>query len=168
MEDNNFNRRNFDHDYKNGSRYDENTDSYYETYEEYRRNKDINSYIGRSIDDMLRGFNLGGLNDRIQKTVDMAIDEVNRSAVYKMAKKAGGDIISPIYEKEIKRQRSINRNKMIDRLVNKPRGLYTSIGFMVPSFILSMISSITGVRSEEHTSELQSRQYLVCRLLLEK
>src|SRR3712207_8948867 len=26
----------------------------------------------------------------------------------------------------------------------------------------------TKVRSEEHTSELQSRQYLVCRLLLEK
>src|SRR3712207_988660 len=35
------------------------------------------------------------------------------------------------------------------------------------------LSSITGAgpempRSEEHTSELQSRQYLVCRLLLEK
>src|SRR3712207_8156732 len=30
-------------------------------------------------------------------------------------------------------------------------------------------SSCTGYcRSEEHTSELQSRQYLVCRLLLEK
>src|SRR3712207_7312322 len=28
-------------------------------------------------------------------------------------------------------------------------------------------SRVTG-RSEEHTSELQSRQYLVCRLLLEK
>src|SRR3712207_8286713 len=27
---------------------------------------------------------------------------------------------------------------------------------------------IIGKRSEEHTSELQSRQYLVCRLLLEK
>src|SRR3712207_7171441 len=27
---------------------------------------------------------------------------------------------------------------------------------------------IIGLRSEEHTSELQSRQYLVCRLLLEK
>src|SRR3712207_8323945 len=26
----------------------------------------------------------------------------------------------------------------------------------------------TSARSEEHTSELQSRQYLVCRLLLEK
>src|SRR3712207_8465999 len=28
--------------------------------------------------------------------------------------------------------------------------------------------TIEKVRSEEHTSELQSRQYLVCRLLLEK
>src|SRR3712207_7573623 len=27
---------------------------------------------------------------------------------------------------------------------------------------------VVGPRSEEHTSELQSRQYLVCRLLLEK
>src|SRR5258707_15142139 len=27
---------------------------------------------------------------------------------------------------------------------------------------------VTSARSEEHTSELQSRQYLVCRLLLEK
>src|SRR3712207_7397053 len=27
---------------------------------------------------------------------------------------------------------------------------------------------VTASRSEEHTSELQSRQYLVCRLLLEK
>src|SRR3712207_7005489 len=29
-------------------------------------------------------------------------------------------------------------------------------------------SALEEVRSEEHTSELQSRQYLVCRLLLEK
>src|SRR3712207_7578248 len=29
-------------------------------------------------------------------------------------------------------------------------------------------ASIAWARSEEHTSELQSRQYLVCRLLLEK
>src|SRR3712207_8433402 len=29
-------------------------------------------------------------------------------------------------------------------------------------------SPLRNVRSEEHTSELQSRQYLVCRLLLEK
>src|SRR3712207_7866990 len=30
------------------------------------------------------------------------------------------------------------------------------------------IHEVPHVRSEEHTSELQSRQYLVCRLLLEK
>src|SRR5258707_13286367 len=29
-------------------------------------------------------------------------------------------------------------------------------------------SDLLAIRSEEHTSELQSRQYLVCRLLLEK
>src|SRR3712207_7470255 len=38
--------------------------------------------------------------------------------------------------------------------------------------LLALISSDragpTLLRSEEHTSELQSRQYLVCRLLLEK
>src|SRR3712207_7656871 len=37
----------------------------------------------------------------------------------------------------------------------------------VTSPICSSIIGPTG-RSEEHTSELQSRQYLVCRLLLEK
>src|SRR5258707_3139170 len=41
----------------------------------------------------------------------------------------------------------------------------------IPTTLLSSARhSITGDnhRSEEHTSELQSRQYLVCRLLLEK
>src|SRR3712207_6877113 len=33
---------------------------------------------------------------------------------------------------------------------------------------LSPNEDFIGLRSEEHTSELQSRQYLVCRLLLEK
>src|SRR5258707_2741313 len=33
---------------------------------------------------------------------------------------------------------------------------------------LSASDGVEAERSEEHTSELQSRQYLVCRLLLEK
>src|SRR3712207_7129354 len=33
--------------------------------------------------------------------------------------------------------------------------------------IMSEVAGDLGLRSEEHTSELQSRQYLVCRLLLE-
>src|SRR5947209_10548595 len=32
----------------------------------------------------------------------------------------------------------------------------------------SLAATVRIMRSEEHTSELQSRQYLVCRLLLEK
>src|SRR5258707_5316772 len=35
-------------------------------------------------------------------------------------------------------------------------------------FLLAPSGAFAGFRSEEHTSELQSRQYLVCRLLLEK
>src|SRR3712207_7574274 len=38
---------------------------------------------------------------------------------------------------------------------------------LVEAFQTAMNRS-TDYRSEEHTSELQSRQYLVCRLLLEK
>src|SRR3712207_8282831 len=41
------------------------------------------------------------------------------------------------------------------------------IGCSVPSDHRTSLAS-RRARSEEHTSELQSRQYLVCRLLLEK
>src|SRR3712207_8343037 len=34
--------------------------------------------------------------------------------------------------------------------------------------VLEFRRAVAPLRSEEHTSELQSRQYLVCRLLLEK
>src|SRR3712207_8659300 len=37
-----------------------------------------------------------------------------------------------------------------------------------PVAVLGALVLVGGLRSEEHTSELQSRQYLVCRLLLEK
>src|SRR5258707_12019846 len=40
---------------------------------------------------------------------------------------------------------------------------------MIPLYEqIGVVFAIVGIRSEEHTSELQSRQYLVCRLLLEK
>src|SRR3712207_8347905 len=53
---------------------------------------------------------------------------------------------------------------------------YLYYGFKVPSywwnqlklFIQKFIGERPKYRSEEHTSELQSRQYLVCRLALEK
>src|SRR3712207_4073785 len=42
-----------------------------------------------------------------------------------------------------------------------------AFGLAVMAMIYA-IGPLSGCRSEEHTSELQSRQYLVCRLLLEK
>src|SRR5438445_9944515 len=36
------------------------------------------------------------------------------------------------------------------------------------SWTAATVNGVRPLRSEEHTSELQSRQYLVCRLLLEK
>src|SRR3712207_7508756 len=47
-----------------------------------------------------------------------------------------------------------SRTALLDRLVER-----------IPS---AGAQPLTLFRSEEHTSELQSRQYLVCRLLLEK
>src|SRR3712207_7890111 len=41
-------------------------------------------------------------------------------------------------------------------------------GELDPVRLLVQADPQAEVRSEEHTSELQSRQYLVCRLLLEK
>src|SRR3712207_8483871 len=48
---------------------------------------------------------------------------------------------------------------------------YTEAGRLPAGLMESVaehLEDLEGVRSEEHTSELQSRQYLVCRLLLEK
>src|SRR3712207_8085166 len=51
-------------------------------------------------------------------------------------------------------------------------GLYQrqrrSLRARVPGELGARATGRPEVRSEEHTSELQSRQYLVCRLLLEK
>src|SRR3712207_342973 len=48
------------------------------------------------------------------------------------------------------------------------RSVGLMLGRSVPALALAAVIALVEVRSEEHTSELQSRQYLVCRLLLEK
>src|SRR3712207_8749830 len=52
--------------------------------------------------------------------------------------------------------------KNLDRLLEE------NDHFSLYLFPFSKVCQINTCRSEEHTSELQSRQYLVCRLLLEK
>src|SRR3712207_8346119 len=44
----------------------------------------------------------------------------------------------------------------------------TGLDINKTKLIIAQIIKSSGIRSEEHTSELQSRQYLVCRLLLEQ
>src|SRR3712207_7947775 len=73
--------------------------------------------------------------------------------------------------------RSINPNVMQELAawyplgrVGHPDDVARAALFLVSdaaSWITGVVLPVDG-RSEEHTSELQSRQYLVCRLLLEK
>src|SRR3712207_8506736 len=61
-----------------------------------------------------------------------------------------------------------------DDLANPQKGQIAKVFGQGGGTQIKMITSISWfeklglLRSEEHTSELQSRQYLVCRLLLEK
>src|SRR3712207_7833519 len=47
-------------------------------------------------------------------------------------------------------------------------GALSSVATAITTNTKMKVMKISTTRSEEHTSELQSRQYLVCRLLLEK
>src|SRR3954452_25636914 len=51
--------------------------------------------------------------------------------------------------------------------VGRPRSIHRTCCFRI-SFSIRRNSGSPRARSEEHTSELQSRPHLVCRLLLEK
>src|SRR3712207_6951568 len=59
------------------------------------------------------------------------------------------------------------RRSAVDR-DRDPAGAGAGEQVPVRSVVRSAEQRVAGQRSEEHTSELQSRQYLVCRLLLEK
>src|SRR3712207_7753646 len=70
--------------------------------------------------------------------------------------------------------RSAGRSRQAGRRASRPaRGRWSAVGPPAPCreqlFRRNSVGTPgTAARSEEHTSELQSRQYLVCRLLLEK
>src|SRR3712207_6881565 len=73
--------------------------------------------------------------------------------------------------------RSVDRNalggkavrKEVDVLfAGKEDGPKMTMLIYLPADARGPVPLFLGLRSEEHTSELQSRQYLVCRLLLEK
>src|SRR3712207_8688235 len=64
------------------------------------------------------------------------------------------------------RQRERRAREAVERRLQAPRG--PEERGEVPGHTGTVRLDRCPLRSEEHTSELQSRQYLVCRLLLEK
>src|SRR3712207_8466831 len=64
------------------------------------------------------------------------------------------------------RRKAYMRSRAYER--QRPRHSAVGVGCDEPDSSHPRKASRLRVRSEEHTSELQSRQYLVCRLLLEK
>src|SRR3712207_6976919 len=66
-----------------------------------------------------------------------------------------GFVLGRLMEENLRRALIISRGDMMT-FIERP----VSAGLLAVALVL--------LRSEEHTSELQSRQYLVCRLLLEK
>src|SRR3712207_8301277 len=66
-------------------------------------------------------------------------------------------------------QRRLERHLDLDRLpLGPPAGEERGLEVRQLAVGRGGLVAGPGQRSEEHTSELQSRQYLVCRLLLEK
>src|SRR3712207_8390909 len=65
-------------------------------------------------------------------------------------------------------------NRIPETIIEPGRGMVGDAGVLKAEVVLVSKKSRDDklrwvyLRSEEHTSELQSRQYLVCRLLLEK
>src|SRR3712207_8993647 len=54
-------------------------------------------------------------------------------------------------------------------MLNERKKAHKTTYYIIPFICIPGAGNTTAAkRSEEHTSELQSRQYLVCRLLLEK
>src|SRR3712207_8266323 len=58
--------------------------------------------------------------------------------------------------------------ELVDQLLRREQHGRHRAGVRIGGQLVQRGTVVPGDRSEEHTSELQSRQYLVCRLLLEK
>src|SRR3712207_8380429 len=95
-----------------------------------------------------------------EKSYEKVIEYV-RNHILKKEFKIGDKLLS---ERELAVQLGISRNSVREglRILERMGVLCSQQG--AGNYIAGRFES----RSEEHTSELQSRQYLVCRLLLEK
>src|SRR5699024_11942072 len=76
-----------------------------------------------------------------------------------LTKPVGGGIITTAIKKDLLTTKQIDQASQVMSTLNK---------YAAESLTHFHPHAVTDIRSEEHTSELQSRFDLVCRLLLEK
>src|SRR3712207_7331151 len=75
-------------------------------------------------------------------------------------------LITPVYTSCRKNKRKISTTSEVQKCGTMKGMEHISDALKERNIILETTDPVVA-RSEEHTSELQSRQYLVCRLLLE-
>src|SRR5947209_18978531 len=110
-----------------------------------------------------------GLAEMLKGGVIMDVTDARQAEI---AERAGATAVMALErvpaqiraEGGVARMASIKKIREIMNSVSIPVMAKCRIGH----FTEAQVHDLADLRSEEHTSELQSRQYLVCRLLLEK
>src|SRR3712207_5079742 len=98
----------------------------------------------------------------IVDTTQLSIENVKKG-VLNLSNETGegvNDLNEALYQSISARVESGKSVEFLGSAVKLAKGGFTETS--------SSVDLLTTIRSEEHTSELKSRQYLVCRLLLEK
>src|SRR3712207_7451405 len=80
--------------------------------------------------------------------------------------KKSNELMEPIVTKVRNAISAVGKAGAYTYILEEGSALY--MGDAVKDVTADVKAQLAKMRSEEHTSELQSRQYLVCRLLLEK
>src|SRR3712207_515917 len=130
--------------------------------------KDQHGLLGALIRPIFNADSLAQARDRLSEAVAHLDGRLSRIAT--MLEDAETDILA-FYACPAGHWRKLRSTNPLERF-NKEIGRRTDVVGIFPDdralIRLAGMLCIEQNRSEEHTSELQSRQYLVCRLLLEK
>src|SRR5437879_8538762 len=93
---------------------------------------------------------------------DLPLSKIpNGTGLFNLMRQLGGSVGIAISATLVQRFTAIHRGDLIANVTQYSEVARERLGAIVARLIA------TGTRSEEHTSELRSPMYLVCRLLLE-
>src|SRR5690625_6068012 len=101
--------------------------------------------------------------------MDNRLDDIQiGNALITLAEKAGAAIMAVRQEADLGVERKLDQSPVTAADMAAHRLLLEGLPAILSVPIISEEAHALPLRSEEHTSELQSRGHLVCRLLLEK